>query len=141
MGLFDILGATVGLVRKYHEGQNYGVVPYWRHLHAVSCRVRDTGGDSELQAIAWLHDILEDTNCTVAVLSENQMSLRVIDAVLHLTKVEGESYNDYLAKVKSNDDALIVKKWDTFCNLNQSLRDADSRRIKKYAKQLILLEE
>jgi len=54
--------------------------------------------------------------------------------------VEGESYEYYIEKVKSDEVAWIVKIADTRCNLRQSILDDNKGRIVKYAKQLMLLE-
>lgn len=132
---------ALNLVDMYHAGQKYGDAPYWHHLQDVAVSVAKAGGDDAQLAIAWLHDCLEDTACTGVVLLENGISMRVVSAVVAMSKVEGESYEDYIKKVRSNPDASFVKKHDTLCNLTQSLREGNSKRIKKYAKQLLLLEE
>lgn len=130
------------LVNEHHNDQMYGEVPYWYHLADVAYSVfYSVGNDDELLTIAWLHDIIEDTKATAQTLWEAGLTRRVIDAVICLTKVEGESYDDYIKKVRSNPDALLVKKHDTLCNLTQSVKEGNSKRIKKYAKQLLLLEE
>ena len=132
---------AVRLACKYHQGQFYGKENYIIHLDSVAVRVDLAGGDDEQLAIAWLHDILEDTDCTVETMQQNGLSARVISAVIALTKVQGESYEEYISKVRDNPDALFVKKMDTLDNLTNSLIESNSYRIKKYAKQLLLLEE
>lgn len=129
------------LAGQHHIGQFYGEETYMVHLYQVYKSVKNAGGDDEQQAIAWLHDVVEDTSCTYATLLDAGCSIRVIAGVECITKVKGESYEDYIAKVKSNKDSLFVKKHDTLCNLTQSLKEGNSKRIKKYAKQLLLLEE
>lgn len=129
------------IAAKYHEGQKYGNDEYWKHLSDVVISLQRVTEDQELLAIGRLHDLLEDTPCTVDELYEIGMTERIVKGVLDISKVEGESYNEYIAKVKSNPDSLIVKKHDTLCNLTQSLMEGNSKRIKKYAKQLLLLEE
>jgi hypothetical protein len=39
-------------------------------------------------------------------------SERIINGIVALTKIKGESYEDYKAKVKSNKDAIRVKMAD-----------------------------
>lgn len=132
---------AINLVNVYHAGQKYGDDPYWHHLNDVAISVINAGGDDSQLAIAWLHDCIEDTAATGITLLEAGISMRVVSAVVALTKVDGESYDDYIKKVKSNSDALLVKKHDTLCNLTHSVKEGNSKRIKKYAKQLLLLEE
>lgn len=129
------------LACKYHQGQFYGEENYIMHPYSVAVRVEIAKGDDEQIAIAYLHDILEDTDCTIESMRESGLSARVISAVIALTKVKGESYEEYISKVRNNPDALFVKKMDTLDNLTNSLMDLNSARIKKYARQLLLLEE
>lgn len=63
------------------------------------------------------------------------------DAVVSVTKIKGESYKDYIKRVRANDLALKVKIADTLCNLEESVKIRDMKRIKKYTKQLELLCE
>jgi len=133
---------AIQLVIKHHDGQMYGEFPYWHHLaDVVDSVTRSIGEDDAIIAIAWNHDLNEDTNCSYEEMTEAGLTQRVVDGVKCLTKVEGESYDDYIKKVRSNPDALLVKKHDTLCNLTQSVKEGNSKRIKKYAKQLLLLEE
>lgn len=128
-----------------HKGQLYGVVPYHSHLSDVYYEVTHRYSKHEelvkLQLVALLHDILEDTSTTSLDLYYERFSEDVINAVISVTKVNGESYKDYITRVKANHLGLIVKKCDTICNLKQSLEDCDDWRVNKYCKQLVLLGE
>lgn len=133
------------LAKEKHEGQVYGDKPYIYHLLAVEqkCvemyRVELSESDMDLvQAIALNHDIIEDTNTTVTELCVT-VGVNVAISVEKLTKVDGESYKDYIKKVKSDNLALKVKIADTLCNLEESIKTSDMKRIKKYTKQLELL--
>jgi (p)ppGpp synthase/HD superfamily hydrolase len=128
------------IATKFHSGQKYGNEPYTVHLLAVtdsvSCHV-----DDRLPIIAILHDIIEDTNCSLDVLY-GLFEDNVVNAVRAITKVSGGgSYEDYISKVKGNALAKIVKMHDTQCNLNESLKRLDMKRVLKYSKQMNLLAE
>lgn len=130
--------------QEKHKGQKYGEHDYMHHLEQVAevcdefyTGIVDTG---LIYSIAILHDILEDTDTTYEELS-HEFGGEVGMAVYMLTKVKGEDYNDYISAVKTNPLSLYVKKWDTFCNLQESLKQGDVRRVNKYAKQLALLTE
>lgn len=120
------------LADKFHAGQKYGNVPYIAHLKAVAVSVSAAHSDERLEIIAILHDILEDTACPPAVLSA-LFEDNVVDAVHALTKAPHEPRSDYLARVKANPLALVVKRHDALCNLTESLRRGDMKRVVKYA--------
>jgi (p)ppGpp synthase/HD superfamily hydrolase len=92
--------------------------------------------------VAYLHDILEDTNCDPAILLE-LFGGDVLGAVDTLTKYPqfNQTYKEYIEKVKSNEIALKVKYCDTLANLSQSAVDVDYKRIQKYSRQLDLLSD
>jgi len=130
---------AVKLADYYHDGQMYGEHTYFTHLRDVVKLVKQRGGGEDLQIIAYLHDIIEDTACTLKFLREQGFSDNVVDAVSAITKWEDTF--DYLSVVKSNTLALEVKKCDTFCNLTQSIQDGNDRRITKYIKQYMELHD
>ena len=132
---------AVRLAITHHKDQMYGDLPYLSHLQEVADSVKEAGGGDLEIATAWLHDILEDTKCTAQIMWCDGIESTVIDAVLCLTKKDGETYEDYIRKVKSNKIALFVKKHDTLLNLTNSLREKNHKRVIKYSKQLTLLEE
>ena len=51
--------SAVKQVRKYTG------VPYYEHPRAVAELVSNVGGTPEMIAAAWLHDVVEDTGCTI----------------------------------------------------------------------------
>jgi (p)ppGpp synthase/HD superfamily hydrolase len=122
-----------------HCGQLYGEHDYSYHLKQVVDMVDSLyGDDDELKTIAWLHDVIEDTNATPPEI-KTEFGVGTMLSVLALTKVYGESYADYILKVKSNEDAIKVKIADTMCNLIESIKESSLYRTGKYAKQLHLL--
>lgn len=125
---------------KWHGDQMYGDKPYVYHLDQVVANLPvfmrgDWEGD-----IAYLHDVLENTECGYEELAE-AFGVFIADAVYTLTKQEGVSYDYYISAIKSRRISRIVKIADTKANLKQSILDNDKNRIVKYAKQLMLLEE
>jgi hypothetical protein len=63
-------------------------------------------------------------------------SEEVITAVVSMTKIEGESYEDYLIRVKPNVLATAVKIKDMLVNLSD---EPSKNQVKKYAKGLTFL--
>lgn len=125
------------LAEKFHAGQLYGALPYTHHLRAVADAVVGEY-DDRLTIIALLHDILEDTSCTQALL-RSLFDKDIVDAVVAISKIKGESYESYIERVKANALALKVKICDSMCNLTESLKRKDMKRVRKYSYQIHLL--
>ena len=124
-----------------HEGQfDRGGVPYIEHPKAVASRL---GGEVE-KIVAWLHDVVEDTEVTVDELRE-LFGDEVADAVAILSRNKNEPYMDYIRKIKSNEIARKVKMADLSHNMDVSrlpiITDADWKRVEKYKKAYELLSE
>lgn len=152
----DQLTIAVELAVEAHMHQMYGKNPYILHLHEVDQLViqayankkrsgsepysKEPGDEMDcLRAIAYLHDIIEDTPMTFDELKAAGICERVAEAVLYITKTDGESYKDYIAGVKSNELARKVKLCDTSANLMNSIKEGNTKRINKYSKQIQLL--
>ena len=123
------------LARSEHAGQfrRDGVTPYVRHPASVAARV---AGDPVSEAIAWLHDVLEDTGMTVEILRAKGMPEEVIAGVTALTKSKDVAYETYLLRIKSNPTAKKVKIADMLSNLSDQ---PTQKQIVKYAKGLLVL--
>lgn len=131
------------LARFYHGDQMYGEFPYIKHLKDVVAHVKVLVGEEEdVLCVAYLHDILEDTEIEPTMIAD-LFGADVLQGVSHLSKwpQSGESYESYIKKVKSNNISLKVKYCDTLANLSQSIADGNKKRIDKYSKQLELLGE
>lgn len=130
--------------RNKHDGEMYN-----RHLARVWINVREAGGTEVQQAIAWLHDSLEDTTLTLSSLSQKLSVVWANDDDIHLqtteavkagvsaiTKVEGEADEDYYQRVKLNPDARFVKyRGDIMDNFSRNWKiESDVKRL-KFAKR------
>lgn len=122
---------------QYHGDQKYGDKPYVYHLDMVANNL--FSAHYKVQCVAYLHDVLEDTDCEYETIAYN-FGEDVAYAVELLTKFPDYEYNAYISDIKNNDMAHTVKIADTKANLTQSVLDNDKGRIVKYAKQLVLLE-
>lgn len=110
-----------------------GVTPYVTHPERVASRFPD---NLDAQAVAWLHDVLEDTSETEVTLLEAGISPKIITAIKILTKTPNRSYADYLISVKTNTLARQVKIQDMLDNLSDSPTEG---QIVKYARGLLAL--
>lgn len=127
------------LAEKYHAGQKYGEMTYTYHLSMVANSVHKAyPKDERLDVIAWLHDILEDTSCTVEALRA-LFDDDVVKAVVALTKLKTEDRATYLARVMANPLAAKVKLHDAWCNMTESFDRNDTKRVRKYAETILAL--
>lgn len=138
-----------------HKDQMYGDKPYLYHLYQVDNLVtriyakvsspsepfsKEPGDEVDnLRAIAFLHDVIEDTDATYEDLYDAGFNEHVVQAVGMLSKVDGESYEQYIEGVLTNELARKVKLCDTSANLMNSIQEGNAYRINKYSKQIQLL--
>lgn len=101
--------------------------------------------DFQLMAIGVLHDVLEDTDITASDLVIMGFSTRVVDGTVDLTKVSGQSEEEYVNGIVKNYDAILVKLADLRHNSDvrrlKGLTDKDLLRVRKYHNLYIRLTE
>lgn len=118
----EMLSRMLVLVTNAHAGQfDKAGKPYI--LHPLKVMHYVGGDDEELHCIALGHDVIEDTTTTYRDLRRAGMTWRVVDGIVALTKVSGESLQDYKERVFANKDAMLVKLADLRHN-------SDIRRLK-----------
>lgn len=131
------------LSRLYHENQYYGLAPYFEgHILKVVDKLIAVLGITDINTItvAYLHDIVEDTDMTLNdLLIVHRFSQEIVDAVDAITKRSNETRKQYLGRCKENNTAHKVKIADTLANLEASVTSCDTWRVEKYSKQLIEL--
>ena len=128
-----MIDIALAIARKAHAGQvDKAGVDYIQHPLYVASQVKT----EQEKAIALLHDVLEDSDITVADLLAYGLSNKVVTAVQTLTKKKGQSYQEYLEKVKSNNLARVVKLADLKHNSDlsrlKSVTNTDYDRVEKY---------
>lgn len=131
-GLVDV---AMAWARAAHEGQaDKAGQPYIGHPARVAARV---AGDEPAQAVAWLHDVVEDTAVTLSDLA-GVFPPVVLVAVDAITRRAGESPDAYYARVAADPLARKVKLADLADNTDpERLARLDAptraRLIEKYA--------
>ncbi len=121
-----------------------GGVPYVLHCLKVMHYLKSD--DEELQQIALGHDLIEDRkHVTYALLREMGFSERVIAGICAMTKVPGETNDEYMTRIKANPDAIRVKLADLRHNSDirrlKGVTEKDIKRIEKYHKMYLELKE
>lgn len=131
------------LAHRAHAGQvDKAGRPYIEHVARVAAAVAD---DPEAEAVAWLHDVLEDC---AGYSSKIDMSypLTVRKAVVCVTRYPHDTPRAYYASIRSDPLALRVKLADIADNADESrlalLDPKTAERLRrKYAKALAALSD
>jgi len=144
MGLIiPIDKAAEQIARRQHEGQTRWdkSVPYIVHPERIAAA---TYGE-EFKAAAWLHDVVEDTDMTLDELRSELEQLSgaghkvdlVIELVDALTRREGESYTEFILRIKASSVAAAELK---SADISDNLRDLKKGAMKdKYEMALWIL--
>jgi guanosine-3',5'-bis(diphosphate) 3'-pyrophosphohydrolase len=137
----EMLSAAIHIATNAHHGQfDKGGNPYILHPFAVMGLLESA--EEELQCMALLHDVVEDTKITYNELREAGMSDRVIEGVRILTKQRGQSYEEYKELVFSSRDAMIVKTADLTHNTDiRRLKGVSPKDIERMAKYHVFFLE
>ena len=130
------------LAFEYHKDQrDRAGEPYLEHLKTVADGLSIK--EEDYICVAWLHDIVEDHNYPVEKI-KFEFGDKIASAVVAISKIKGESYQDYLNRVKSNEIARIVKLSDLAHNMQLSrlpkVTLKDLQRVEKYKKAKKFLE-
>lgn len=117
--------------------------PYIDHPRRVAHTLaEDWGCEAQVVAAGWLHDVVEDTETTLADLLEAGFPVDVVMAVEAVTHRKGESRADFIARAAANPLARQVKLADVLDNADPkrlALIDDEATRERlraKYARDL-----
>ena len=124
---------AVSIAAQAHKGQrDKAGAPYL--LHPLRMMMRMSTEAAMMAAV--LHDVVEDTDWTLERLREAGFSDEVLEAVDCLTHREGESYQEFVERVRVNPIARQVKIADLEDNMNirriSQLGAKDLERLEKY---------
>jgi len=132
----EILLRAKKIAYTAHEGmKRWGGEPYIVHPQRVAESLRDHS--PTIQAIGWLHDVIEDTSYTEADLAF-EVGSNVAERVAMITHRENETYAEYIARVGEDFIATLVKLADLEDNLSD-LDDSPRNRQRKQKYELARL--
>ena len=128
------------IAKRAHLGQiDKAGEDYIKHPEKVASFVNS----DEEKAVAYLHDVIEDTELTLEDLREYGFSKEVLEAVDVITKKKGQDYQTYLNSVKENKLARVVKLADLRHNSDLTrlinITEKDIERKEKYQKAIDFL--
>lgn len=127
------LEKAVALAAEAHEGQtDKAGAPYLLHLLRVMMQMPS----EEAMMAAVLHDLVEDTQHSFEGLRQRGFPERVVEAVEHLTRRDGETYEDFARRAGGHPLARRVKTADLADNMDvrrlDRLDDEGAERLRKY---------
>jgi (p)ppGpp synthase/HD superfamily hydrolase len=133
---------------RVHKGQMYteDTTYFHGHIkqvvnHCYDFYLDNNLSEQEMMATiicAYLHDVCEDTEITLDEI-EQQFGVEIRQAIDALSRRKDESRSENIKRVRKNELALFVKRWDNLVNYTQCLRDGDWERAKMYAQLAVLL--
>jgi len=133
------IGLAQGIAFVAHRGQTDQLgAEYIDHPGRVAETFDPISQPVEV-AVAWLHDVLEDTDLTAQRLREAGVAPEVIDAVLLLTRTPDVAEAEYYARIRTNAVARSVKLADIADNtapwrLRKLDHETQARLAEKYGK-------
>ncbi|MDN2705201.1 GTP pyrophosphokinase [Janthinobacterium sp. SUN100] len=133
------LERAIEIAAATHAGQtDKGGAPYILHPLRVMLRI----APGAQQIVAVLHDVVEDSDGKITFddLAREGFSREVIDGVRAVTKIAGESYEDFIARAALNPVGKAVKLADLAENSDLSRIGAptqkDLERVEKYRRAM-----
>ncbi len=133
--MINLLEEAIEIAVEAHKGRKdrYGQ-PYI--LHPLRVMIRMNTEQEKITAV--LHDVIEDTDITMEDLRKKGFTENILTAVDCMTKREGEPYDDYIKRTKSNPISLKVKIADLEDNMDirriKNITEKDIERLNKYRK-------
>lgn len=118
---------AINLASQAHSDDRWGKLPYLTHLALTAAKAQDLVSASynivdldDVQAAAWLHDVIEDHPEYEQEIAEKFPEL--LDSLKLVARDENDSYNEFIQKIVDERDplALAVKISDMYVNMNNN---------------------
>lgn len=131
------LERAIAIAATAHAGQvDKGGAPYILHPLKVMLRMSTL----EERIVAVLHDVVEDCGISLDDLRKEGFSEEVLTAIESVTKVPGESYEDFVERAAQNPIGRVVKLADLEENSDLSRIASpnweDLERVEKYRRAI-----
>ena len=138
----ELLEKALWLAIHAHMGQvDKAGASYIFHPIRVSCKC----STCEERIVALLHDTIEDTDFTEDYLLSEGFPRNIVDAILSVTRNEGETYEDFIKRCRLNPIGRQVKLHDLEDNMDISrlsqVTEKDLTRLSKYIDAYRYLKE
>lgn len=139
----DLIPRARAFALVMHGDQMYGSRPYIEHLDRVAELVRQAGGCAWLIAAAYLHDILEDTKCTVERLAM-LFGVRIagwVYAVSGTGATRAERQQSIVLRLQCTPGARLLKLCDRVANVEQCLATGNAKLLAMYRREAPLYRD
>jgi len=108
-------------------------------------RVSNNCNKQKDKIVGLLHDVIEDTNCTLEILRMKRFPTECVMSVDAISRRSGEDENDYYARLIVDLMATRVKKRDLEDNIRlvrflDPLENKDLHRAEKYHKRIRMID-
>ena len=145
-----LIEKAITFAKKWHSTQmrKTGDKPYYFHPLAVAGMVAEYYCKTDVIIASILHDVVEDSDCTVAIIEEsfNQRIAQIVDRLTKKRFIEGRevklSLEQTLKKLQSLNDyeALFIKKMDRMHNLQtiEGLKPEKQRKMVRETNNLFI---
>ena len=138
------------ILDEFADKKDAGGHDYLQHLYAVADAIDKEANYKVVDKhsslsffyrkayiVALLHDILEDTECTIQELKNIGCDDEIIEAIKSVTRQEDEHYYfDFIKRASKNDIGRLVKIYDLENNMDvrrlSNFGDYEQKRLKKY---------
>ena len=130
---------AMDICRAAHKGQfrKFSGEAYTEHPLRIADMVRTYG--EECIIVALLHDVVEDSTFKINDIKAG-FSPEISKAVDLLTHKQEDTYDDYIAKIKPNSIARVVKIADLYDNMHDYfIYEKDWKQFKKYVRAMYYL--
>ena len=133
----ELVEKAAQICLQYHAGQvDKQGDPYFLHPFRVMMKCQT----DEERIVALLHDIIEDTDYTLAELRKT-FGDEIANAVIHISRGCDEPYFKYIERLSKNQLAIRVKELDLMDNLDGSRGCISDSLRNRYQKALSLIRD
>lgn len=139
----DIVPRARAFAIVMHADQLYDGMPYVVHLDRVADIVRAAGGCPRMIAAAYLHDVLEDTKCTMERLAM-LFGVHIAGLVYAVTgrgETRAERQQSILLHLQYMGAARLLKLADRVANVEYSVANGSTKKLAMYRKEAPLYRE
>ena len=134
------------IAKLAHKGQvDKAGNPYILHPEYVASKF-NSSSEYEYKIVAYLHDVVEDTDITTAQIAR-LFNSRVANAVDLLTRKDGQNYFEYINNIRDSKNMIAIKvkiedlKHNSDMSRIPNPTNKDMERLKKYKKAINILSE
>lgn len=144
----NLLDAAIYIATEAHRGDvnKHDGELYIHHPQRIAINLRDAGYSEIYQAVAWMHDVVEDTTWTLQMVYDKLCDLididyttleRVIAALDAMTHRKDETNEDYYLRIARNSISRAVGHYDKGVEnfgRNHLIENDDKKKLRLAAK-------